>query len=69
MMEDKICIQDKYDKQVLARRYGNVFDCNNCGRNWIACKDDILEGYEQDVKLRCPYCHNLIIIPRNYDWD
>ena len=57
---------DDYDKRILTRRYGISFDCNNCGRNWSACKDDILEGYELEVKLRCPYCHNMINIPRNY---
>jgi len=69
MMKDEICIQDEYDKRILSRRYGNVFDCNDCGRNWIACKDDVIEGYDLlYVKLRCPYCHNMISIPRNYDW-
>ncbi len=64
-----MCIQDEYDKRILTRRYGNSFDCNNCGRNWIACKEDILEGYEsEDAKLRCPYCHNMINISRNFNW-
>lgn len=63
-------IKDKYDKCILRRRYGNEFNCNNCGRIWIACNDDILEGYEPDViKLRCPYCHNIINIPRNFNWS
>lgn len=67
-MNDEICIQDKYDKKILTRRYGNRFDCNNCRRHWFACKDDIVEGYELDVKLRFPYCHNMINIPRNFNW-
>ena len=67
-MRDEI-IQDKYDKRILARRYGISFDCNNCGRNWLACKDDVIEGYESlSVKLRCPYCHTMINIPRNFNW-
>ena len=68
MMKNEIYIQDKYDKIILSRRYGNVFDCNNCGRSSIACKDDIIQGYELDVKLRCPYCHNMLNISRNYNW-
>ena len=68
-----MCIQDKYDKRILSRRYGDVFDCNNCGRSWFACKDDIIfngynDGPDLDVKLRCPYCHNMINIPRNFSW-
>lgn len=67
-VNDEICIQDKYDKRILSRRYGTNFDCNNCGKSWIACKDDIIEGYGVYVKLRCPYCHTMINIPRNFNW-
>lgn len=68
-MKHDSCIQDECDRRILARRYGNVFYCNNCGKSWIACKDDIIEGYDwMDVKLRCPYCHNMINISRNFNW-
>lgn len=69
-MEGEICVQDKYDERILARRYGIAFDCNNCRRNWLGSKEDIIENNYDPVyaKLRCPYCHNMITIPRNFNW-
>ncbi len=69
-MKGEICIQDEYDKRILSRRYGYAFDCNNCGRNWIGSKEDVIENHDDPyyVKLRCPYCHNMFTIPRNFNW-